>query len=345
MPPRAIADPVLSPPTPSAPTPSPTSMRLAARDSTAAATVGQVPPRRRSQRWWALTVIAVLIAELVAGWPWLVSAFESFEPPVWTWFGLALAADLASMGAYARMQRRLLRVGGTAVSLPSATALAYASHSLSDTLPGGPAFSAVFSFRKMRRHGASAGVASWVIAFSGVMSAGALVAIGLAAGILATGSTDGWALLGYLTAAALLAVVVRVLHQRPGLITRTVARAVALGNRVLRHEPRRGLGIIQGLIADVTAIRIRRRDFVVVAAFASLNWLLDALCLYLCLVAVGVDQAAPVAVVLAYTAGMAALSVPLVPASDTSMSLSTGPVRAWLIAAPRSGRARRSRPT
>ena len=205
------------------------------------------------------------------------------------------------------------RSAGHYVSLPSAAALAYASHSLSDTLPGGPAFSAVFSFRRMRQLGASAGVASWVIAFSGVVSAAALVVIGLVAGLLATGNTDAAALVGYLVLGALLVLGARAVNRRPGLVTRTATKALRVTNRLLRRESHRGVVRIRGLIADVTAVRIGASDFAAIAAFAIVNWLLDALCLYLCLVAVRVDDISLVAVLLAYTAGMAALSVPVVP--------------------------------
>ncbi len=260
-----------------------------------------------------IPVSLLLLVELVVGWPWLVATFENYQTPVWWWFGLALVADVASMGAYARMQRRLLCVGGTAVSLPSAAVLAYASHSLSDTLPGGPAFSAVFSFRRMRRMGASAGVASWVIVFSGAISAAALVVIGLAAGLMATGRTDVTAVMGYLTLAVLVAASVRWLNGRPGLLRRTVAPVVAGGSRILRADPHRGVQRVHAVIDDLTAVRIGPRDLAVTALLALVNWLLDALAFYLSLVAVGADQASPGAVLLAYTAGMAALSVPLVP--------------------------------
>ena len=260
-----------------------------------------------------VAVSLLLLVELVVGWPWLVATFENYQTPDWGWFALALAAAVASMGAYARMQRRLLCVGGTAVSLPSATVLAYASHSLSDTLPGGPAFSAVFSFRRMRRMGASAGVASWVIAFSGAISAAALVVIGLVAGLMVTGRTDTVAVMGYVALAVVLVVAVRALSRRPGLVRRTVAPVVTAGNRLLRAHPQRGVDRVHAVIDELTAVRIRPRDFVVTALLAIVNWLLDALSFYLSLVAVGADSVSPGAVLLAYTAGMAALSVPLVP--------------------------------
>ena len=259
-------------------------------------------------------MVLFLLAELIAGWPWIVSTFEDYQAPEWWWFGFALFTGVASMGAYSRMQRRLLRVGGTHVSLPSAAALAYASHSLSDTLPGGPAFSAVFSFRRMRHLGASAGVASWVIAFSGAVSAGALVVIGIVAGLAVTGRTDTAAVVGYVVLGVGLVLLARALNRRPGLVTRLATRVVTGANRLLRLEPQRGVARVHELVTEVTAVRIGRRDLMVTAGLAIINWLLDAICFYLCLVAVGVDHASPWAVLLAYTAGMAALSVPLVPA-------------------------------
>ncbi len=275
---------------------------------------GQAAPVGRRARRLIVTVVLLLLAgQVVNGWPWLISTFDHFQTPQWPWFVLALVVDVASMGAYARMQRRLLRVGGTAVSLPSAAALAYASHSLSDTLPGGPAFSAVFSFRRMRHLGASAGSASWVIAFSGAVSAGALIAIGVVAGLLATGDTDAASLVAYGTLVALLVLGVLTLKRHPGLVAEIATRSLAFGNRLLRHDPQRGAARFHGLIADVSAVRIRPVDLAVTLTLAVVNWLLDALCLYLCMVAVGVESASPVAVLLAYTAGMAALSVPLVP--------------------------------
>ena len=245
------------------------------------------PVHRRSRRLVVVAVSLLLVVELVVGWPWLVATFENYQTPDWGWFGLALGAAVASMGAYARMQRRLLCVGGTAVSLPSATVLAYASHSLSDTLPGGPAFSAVFSFRRMRRMGASAGVASWVIAFSGAISAAALVVIGLVAGLMVTGRTDTAAVVGYVALAVVLAVAVRALSRRPGLVRRTVAPVVTAVNRLLRAHPQRGLTRVHAVIDELTAVRIRPRDLAVTAVLAVVNWLLDALAFYLSLVAVG----------------------------------------------------------
>lgn len=235
------------------------------------------------------------------------------DAPLWGWFALAVLADVASMGAYARLQRRLLRAGGTRVSRGSAAALAFASHSLSDTLPGGPVFSTVFSFRRMRSLGASAEVASWAIALSGVLSSAALVVIGVAAGLVVTGSTDAGSLVGYAVAVVALPIGLRAVRRHPDLPVTAALRVLGLVDRLLRRGSLHGRDQVIGFVDALTAVRLGGRDAVVVSTLAVVNWLLDAGCFYLCLLAVGVDGVSPAAVLLAYTAGMAALSIPLVP--------------------------------
>ena len=159
----------------------------------------QEPVRSRPGHppWWrrgpvvVAIVVLILGAELILGWSALVGALTELRAPRWGWVLGAVAAEVASMGTYARMQRALLRGAGTKVSIRKHVATAYAAHSLSATLPGGPVFSTTFNFQQMRRFGASAAVASWCIALSGVLSTGALVVIGSAGGIL-TRHSGSW---------------------------------------------------------------------------------------------------------------------------------------------------------
>jgi len=166
------------------------------------------PPTEPAVAWWrrgpivAGVVVCILAAELIFGWSALIGAFEQLRTPKWGWVAAAVVAELASMGTYARMQRTLLRGAGTKVKIRKHVAVAYAAHSLSATLPGGPVFSTTFSFQQMRRFGASPAVASWCIALSGVLSTAALVVIGAVGGILTRSSTGGWrTLVGYGVAA------------------------------------------------------------------------------------------------------------------------------------------------
>ena len=98
---------------------------------------------------------------------------------------LPVTLQLASMGLYGRMQRRLLRGAGTTVPLRRAVSMAYAAHSMSMTLPGGPLISTVYNYRRMRGFGADSVVAAWATAASGVLSAIGLAVLGVGVGVLA----------------------------------------------------------------------------------------------------------------------------------------------------------------
>jgi uncharacterized membrane protein YbhN (UPF0104 family) len=233
--------------------------------------------------------------------------------PRWDWVLGAVAAEVASMGTYARMQRALLRGAGTKVPIRKHVATAYAAHSLSATLPGGPVFSTTFNFQQLRRFGASAAVASWCIALSGVLSTGALIVIGSAGGIL-TRNSGGWhSLIGYGVAALVIAFGVRLVAEHPHWLDRPVSLLLGGVNRVRRRPPEHGHDAVLGFIEQLRSIRVHPARFGVAAALALLNWLFDALCLWMCCVAVGAPGITAASLVIAYCAGMAAASLPIVP--------------------------------
>jgi uncharacterized membrane protein YbhN (UPF0104 family) len=269
--------------------------------------------------WWrsgpvvAVVVVVVLGAELVLGWDALAGALAQLRAPKGNWVLGAIAAELASMGTYARMQRALLRGAGTKVSIRKHVATAYAAHSLSATLPGGPVFSTTFNFHQMRRFGASAAVASWCIALSGVLSAGALVVIGSVGGIL-TRNTGSWrTLVVYAVGALVIAFGVRMLAEHPQWLDPPVRGLLGGLNRVRRRPPGHGQDKLFGFVEQLRAVRVHPVNFVVAVLLAVLNWLFDALCLWMCCMAVGATDVNPTKLVIAYCAGMAAASVPIVP--------------------------------
>ncbi|OJF14029.1 lysylphosphatidylglycerol synthase transmembrane domain-containing protein [Couchioplanes caeruleus] len=269
--------------------------------------------------WWrrgpvvAAVVVLILLTELIIGWRPLMEAIDQLRTPQWNWVAGALVAEVASMGSYARMQRALLRGAGTKVQVRKHVALAYAAHSLSATLPGGPVFSTTFNFQHMRRFGASPAVASWCIALSGVLSTGALVVIGAVFGIL-TRSTGSWqTLLTYMGGALLVALTVRLLAQHPEWLIRPARLLLSGANRIRRRPPAAGHARLAGFVDQLRSVRVRPLDFAYAVLLAVANWLLDALCLWMCCIAVGADDIGPAPLVIAYCAGMAAASVPIVP--------------------------------
>ncbi|GIE31804.1 membrane protein [Actinoplanes italicus] len=267
---------------------------------------------RRSWAHWIVVAIVgtVLGAELLLGWPALADALDHLRAPEPGWLAAALLAGTAAMQAYARMQRHLLRSAGVRVSLLRHTALAYAAHSLSVTLPGGPAFSTALNYRQMRRFGATPAIASWCIALSGILSAAALAVITAFSTVTAGGAAD-WHTFAALVVAAVLATVG--VRRHPEILV-VVARSV-LGpvNRLRRRPGGHGQERVRGFLEQLRAARLSPGHGAAAVTFALLNWLLDAACLWLCAIAVGGGTISVGQLLLAYCAGMAAGSITIVP--------------------------------
>ena len=266
--------------------------------------------RRRWLRLAGIGAVLILLAvELVLGWSSLATALSHLRTPHLGWLLLATVAELAAMNAYGRMQRQLLRSAGVRVSLIEHLRLAYAAHSLSATLPGGPAFSTRFNYQQMRRFGASPAVASWCIALSGILSACALAVVTIGSAVAAGGAAHWQHLAGLLVAGVLLTVGVRRVARHP----ETVEPLLRLVNRLRRRPAEAGEERVLGFLAQLRAARLSAGNGLAAALFALSNWFLDAICLWLCFRAVGEHPAGLPEVLLAFCAAMAAGTLTIVP--------------------------------
>ncbi|MUN40031.1 lysylphosphatidylglycerol synthase transmembrane domain-containing protein [Actinomadura litoris] len=272
---------------------------------------------------WAVLAAAVAtlpfvhdrLPDLGAMW----SAATSAEPG---WLAVVVLAEAGSMGAFARLQRRLLRIGGLRMTLRRAFAITYAGNALSTTLPAGPAVSVVYTFRQFRRGGASAKLATAVILAGGVITTTAYTVIGLVA-LMADPHARALAVTALGAPAALLLLLVPALRWRPlrAVVTAPVRRAyrAALAHpRIAPHA--------EQLAGARDVLRPTARDWAALTVLATLNWVCDILALLAAARAVGVDVD-PHGVTLAYFAAQAAGSVlPLLPgglgAIESSMAAS-----------------------
>ena len=276
-----------------------------------------ITPGIRRRRWLrpagAVAVVILFAVELVVGWSALVGALRQLQTPRIGWLALVVLAELAAMSAYAGMQRRLLRSAGVRSTHRDNARLVYAAHSLNETLPGGPAFSTRLNFQQLRRFGAGPAVASWVVALSGILSTTALAVI-TAGGALASGGSAHWsrlvALLGFV---AITAFGVRHLAAHPQSLEALIRRPLAVVNRLRRRPRGEGRERIAGFVSQLRAARLRPIDGVAAAVLAVLNWLLDAVALWVCFYAVGGQPPPATVVLLAFCAAMAAGSVTIVP--------------------------------
>lgn len=256
-----------------------------------------------------VAVLVMVTVELVLGWDSLVTALHQLRRPHLGWLFLAVAAEIVSMNAYARMQRRLLQSAGVKTPFMENVHLAYAAHSLNETLPGGPAFSTRLNFQQMRRFGATPAVASWVIALSGILSACALAVITVGSALAAGGNADWRHLIGLLTATILLILGARRIARRPELFHVPLAAF----NRMRRRPAAHGRDRIQDFLDQLRAARLRPSLGLSAAFLALLNWLLDAAGLWLCFRAIGEPAPGITATLLAFCAAMAAGTVTIVP--------------------------------
>lgn len=277
---------------------------------------GDAPPRPWWRRRAGLLIQSAVLVAAVAALP----LYRDSLPDVgamWRagrhadpgWLAVVVLAVAGSMAAFARLQRRLLRVGGLRMPLRRAFAITYAGNALSTTLPAGPAVSIVYTFRQFRRGGASAKLSTAVILAGGVITTTAYSVIGLAA-VLADRDARGPALAALAVPAALVLLLVPLLRwPRPrAVLTAPLRRA----HRIALAHPK--LGPYAERIAGVRdVLRPNRRDWAALVTLATLNWVLDILALLAAARAVGIDVD-PHAAALAYFAAQAAGSVlPLLP--------------------------------
>jgi uncharacterized membrane protein YbhN (UPF0104 family) len=280
---------------------------------------GRSPGRRRGAGWWVRrTTVAALLAlftvELALGWPALTDAVSHLRAPDPGWLAAGLVAEVAAMSAYARMQRRLLRSAGVRVPFHRHVALAYAAHSLSDTLPGGPAFSTRFNYQQMRRFGATPAVAAWCIALSGLLSAAGLAVIAAAGAIAADGTPDWPDLTGIGLGLLTLTAGLRWVVKDTGRLESLAAALLIRLNRLRRRPEDDGLEPVRAFLGQLRAARLTPGHATAAGAHAVLNWLLDAAGLWTCFQAVSDTPINATPVLLAFCAGMAAATLTIVPA-------------------------------
>lgn len=257
-----------------------------------------------------LLVAAVLSRGQASSW---LSALADVR---WSWLPLLLLAHTVSMAAPALNTLRLLRVTGTRVRLPAVLALTYASNAVSVSLPlVGPELATAHTYRQLVGRGADSAATAWTLLVSGVASASTLAMVtvaGLAvvgsptAGALAVGGT----VLGVVAVLLLLAALRRpVARDRVELVSLRLWRG---GQLAVRRDASGSALPLRAFLLRLAAHRLPRREAIRAASLALLNWLADAACLALAVVAVG----APVpwqGLLLAYVAASATGSLRLVP--------------------------------
>ena len=234
----------------------------------------------------------------------------------WAWIVLAAVCQVASIGALAREQRRLISVRGGFRPLPSVLATTWAGNAISISLPlVGSAAATVFVYRRFTAIGVDRAAAAWALAISGVYSAVTLAGIA-AFGAIISGS-PGLAVTGIVTVVAGVLPVCLVLIgiRRPrvhALAARAISFALRLSQRVVRRPAGNADEISTTLLEQLTSLRMGVGSGLLVASMALANWLLDLGSLICAILAIHATVPWP-GVILAWAVGSGASSLNLTP--------------------------------
>jgi hypothetical protein len=270
----------------------------------------------RRGKWKPFAIVtlgALLIGEVVLVAPYLDRAWSALDRPDVRWLTLAVVTELMSMGAFARVQRRMLSAGGARVPMCRMAALTYAANALSVSIPAGTALSSGYVFKRLRTWGATAPAAGFTIVASGLLSTLSFALLAVACAVWAgNGGFGSLVIVAGAIGIGIAALATR-RHRKPDLLLRISGRAVMRANRIMHRPPQAGVAALQRVLAELSAIKPRSRDWLAGLGFAELNWVADLACLAACCRAVGANGSSLLLVLVAYIAGMSTSGLSVLP--------------------------------
>lgn len=268
--------------------------------------------RRRWTLLGVVVVVAAVVVEMIDDGDWLTTAWGAVTTASPSWAAIGLAASMASMGCFGMARRVALHAADVEVPAAQAIGMSFAAGALHTTMPGGSVLATAYSVRRLRAWGASTTVAAWSLAITGLIASSTLLLFTVA-GIAAGGSTSITTVVAAVATAAAIITALVLMTRRPQLLIRPATVVLRLFNRTRTRPAETGLATVLRTIDDLTAIRPTRRQWLTCSGWSLGNWILDAACLWAATAAVGV-HVSMAGLVIAYTAGMVAVSVSPLPA-------------------------------
>jgi uncharacterized protein (TIRG00374 family) len=230
----------------------------------------------------------------------------------WWWIPPALVAELASFVCFAGLQYEFLRCGGLVPPQGALLKMTFASQAITNSLPGGTAFSAVYGFRWFRRFGADDTLAAWSLAGTVVASVVSLALVATAGLGLAASEGASLDLVPVIVGVFLITVAIGALfvYERP--LAAVVTWGIRTSHKLFRRPRGDSAAEIERIVDMVTAFRLRPRQIINIVLWGTANWLFDCACFGMMFLAVNASIPWK-GLLLAYGAGQLAATLPFTP--------------------------------
>ncbi len=280
---------------------------------------GQTGLRIAFRRAWPVTRY-VLGLGIVAIAVWVLAShtdeLSGFSGVVsdlnWYWIAMAVILEALSFACFAQMQRSLLRCGGLHTRFGPVAKLTYAAQALANSLPGGPAISAIYGFRWYRRFGADSVLAAWSAVGTIVAAAVSLSLIATAGLALATSQGASFDLIPAIIGTFLVTIAVGALfvYERP--LFRVVSTTLSASHSTIGRPKGDTSARIDRIMRSITAVRLGWRQLIRIVLWGTANWLFDCGCFAVMFLAI--HSSIPwKGLLLAYGAGQLAAALPITP--------------------------------
>ncbi len=196
-------------------------------------------------------------------------------------FVISIVAEILSMMAFARLQRRLLWSGGVKLKLLAMAEITFAGNALGAALPGGAVWSATWSFGQLRRQGIKRSTVIWALLLSGILSTSILILI-ISIGILIAGSRGPLAgvrsfVIGLLALIVTFVLAIKIFGNS-GKVKKIKERYLQPSKNA-NHQSQTPKNTLNALLREIGAIHSSSSGWLRAWLFALANWLFDAACL------------------------------------------------------------------
>ncbi|MCJ7857171.1 lysylphosphatidylglycerol synthase transmembrane domain-containing protein [Corynebacterium kalidii] len=206
------------------------------------------------------------------------------------WYILAAVVAMGlSMVAQAEVMVALLRPAGVPVKRSSANALGLSANAWSSTFPGGPAISAAMIFREQMKWGATGVVASWYLVISGALSGASMALLGFGAVFFLQANVHVFSLTASLLVLVSLMLVANWASRHPDKVQAKLLSAMTWFNTKRRKPAERFHEQIRSFAQQLRAVDLSPKWLSYAVSVSLLNWVLEIVCLFLCILAIGAE--------------------------------------------------------